>query len=71
MKFERLLFLIIFISIYSFCYAYYVKDNGKKIIVSKKVANTIDDIEIQEGESLTQQQIIDIIENSSGSTEEL
>ncbi|APC91477.1 MULTISPECIES: hypothetical protein [Francisella] len=71
MKFERLLFLVIFISICSLCYAYYVKDNGKKITVSKKVANTIDDIEIQDGEALSQQQIINIIQNNSASTEEL
>nr|WP_233418130.1 hypothetical protein [Francisella orientalis] len=36
----------------------------KKIPVSKRVADTIDDIEIKEGEALSQQQIVDIIEQN-------
>ncbi|QUE30600.1 hypothetical protein [Francisella philomiragia] len=64
MKPTRILFIIIFGFICSFCYAYYIEENGKKIPVSKRVADTIDDIEIKEGESLTQQQIVDIIQQN-------
>ncbi|AEI36201.1 hypothetical protein [Francisella salina] len=62
MKYIRLSFFLIFGFVCSFCYAYYIEENGKKIPVSKRVADTIDDIEIKEGEALSQQQIVDIIE---------
>lgn len=64
MKSTRIFFLIIFGFVCSFCYAYYIEENGKKIPVSKKVADTVDNIEIKEGEALSQQQIVDIIEQN-------
>ena len=67
MKLERVLFLVLLVAVFSLCYAYIVNDNGKAISVSDKQANLIDDIEMQEGEALSHQQIIHIIKTSSGS----
>ncbi|MED7818847.1 MULTISPECIES: hypothetical protein [unclassified Francisella] len=68
MKLERVLFFILLISIFSLCYAYIVNDNGKNINVTNKQANLIDDIEMQEGEALSKEQILSIIGLNSGSS---
>ncbi|ASG69034.1 hypothetical protein CDV26_07760 [Francisella halioticida] len=66
MKLERALFSVSLIVIFGLCYAsYIVKDDGKNINVTNKQANLIDDIEMQEGEALSQNQIINIINANS------
>lgn len=68
MKLERVLFLVLLITIFSLCYAYILDDNGKDISVSKSKANLIDDIEMQEGEALSHKQIVNIISANSSSS---
>lgn len=67
--FKRVSILAIFFVCCSFCYTYIINDKGKVIQVNnKKEVNMIDDIEMQEGEALSKNQIINIIKNNSGSS---
>ncbi|MFC4891510.1 hypothetical protein ACFPDQ_00425 [Pseudofrancisella aestuarii] len=59
MQFRVFLFLFFLISLAA---AYEIDENGKEIIVTDKNAvNAVDDIEMQEGESLTNQQVVNIV----------
>lgn len=58
---------IFFAFIYAdFAAAYYINDDGKQVPVSKSIVTEIDDLEMKEGEALTNSQI-EIIASSSGS----
>lgn len=71
MKLEKLFILFVLISIFGAGYTYYIDENGKDIPVSKNKVNLIDDIEIKEGEALSQKQIINIVNNSGSGVKEL
>lgn len=61
MKFRIFLFLFFMISLVT---AYEINENGKNIIITDKNAvNAVDDVEMQEGESLTNQQVVDIVKH--------
>ncbi|APC96799.1 hypothetical protein [Francisella frigiditurris] len=59
MQFRAFLFLFFLISL---VVAYEIDENGKEITVTDKNAvNAVDDVEMQEGESLTNQQVVNIV----------
>ncbi|AIT08616.1 membrane protein [Candidatus Francisella endociliophora] len=71
MKLKKFSLSLVLISIFAFSYAYYIDENGKKVTVNRNQANIIDDIEIKEGEALSQKQIINIVNDSGSGIEEL
>jgi hypothetical protein len=54
-----------------FAVAYYIDEDGKHIVVSKNVVNDVDDIEMKEGEALTNSQIENIASSSGSISQDL